>query len=101
MPPLYLQTDDFLERFNTPSELVLVSSKLSSDSAFSESLSNRVIEEENASYLSKKLTQLKSDLGDDLFNRLSSAQKDFIVSIAGSVSFGFPVTDEMLKNHDS
>lgn len=97
-PPI--PPDLIMEHSSTPSEMLLVSSQYSSDSMFSHKLYNRIIEGENSKFNNRKLEQLKVNLGEDLFNQLSEKQKMFVISVAGSVSFGDSATSEIFKNDE-
>ena len=44
-----------------------------------------------------KLTLLKNDIGDELFNSLSSEDKDFILDTVGSVDFGYKLNSDNLR----
>jgi hypothetical protein len=41
-----------------------------------------------------QLEGLRGDIGDDLFNALTDADRDFIIATEGSVDFGFTITEE-------
>ncbi len=43
------------------------------------------------------LNELKSDLGNDLFNSLSSEDKQFILDTEGSIDFGYKADENDLK----
>lgn len=45
-----------------------------------------------------KLIILKNDIGDELFNSLSSEDRDFIINTAGSIDFGHLVDLDKVAN---
>ena len=54
--------------------------------------------------LESKLSQLRSDIGENLFNRLSVEDRVFMARTAGSVDFGYKVdldgVASSIKNYD-
>jgi len=45
----------------------------------------------------RKLEELRSDIGEKLFNSLSEEDKKFIIETEGIVDFGYELTEEDLK----
>jgi len=55
----------------------------------------------SSEYLIEKLTLLKKELGEDLFNRLSYEDKIFMLNTADSIDFGHPIDLEEISREIS
>lgn len=79
---------------------ILVTSQYSTNSLIAKELFHRIIEDEQTKAINKKLSVLKANIGEDLFNKLTNRQRNFIIGVSGVIGVGKDIDPESF-NKDS
>ena len=73
---------------------MLITSQYSSDSLINRNLFYTIINDEQKLLLEKKLAILKSNIGEDLYNKLTYKQRNFITKVSGTINLGKNINSE-------